>query len=767
MQKISKPERLFLLFGWGPWVLLAAIFRVIFLIEQSTLGVPQIVDTVRLFVGVYGTLGLLGWLLIRALGHVGSIRWRTGLVLASQSLLLFVSFMEMASFNFWKVTGTQLDYFLIQYTLQDIKGVFHLVSESTPWYLFVIFGVFCLLMLATPVWLYRRDGQSLQRDRVPAKLWVALLVLLFGPCWPLLSKSYSFATVSPTPLYLVTSFYDFKEQAVADANAPVLKQLTIKHDLKKVSEPKNIVFVILESTRAFSVNPYQNKHNVTPFLESLTKKAIWAEQAYAIVPHTSKALVSILCGVEPHLGMPIREAKKNNMPAECLAKLLRSKGYETGYFQSATQRFEGRRGLVQNMGYKDFYPSERLNKKGFERANYFGQEDAIMLKPSMKWVDRVKKKPFFLTYLTLTPHHQYLAPRKRYGFEEFVKDDEMNRYLNTVRYVDQFSKDVVEGLKKRGEYKNTIFVFVGDHGEGFNEHERSQHDNVIYEEGLRIPLIIYDPSKPKAQRITTPVNQLDIIPTVLSMAGWAIRPEQWRGRDIRKVKQTRPMFAHCWYERRCMAVIKGKKKYIHHFGKQPDEHFLLDKDPLEKQSKLAVDQKQQLTEMNQWRQSVLNSYQQYYKGKAQSNILTTPPERIQHRLNITYNQWVTFLGYDISPAKGPYKPGQKIKVTSYFHTHQSIPQGWRIFMHSTTPKGHMVKNLDHRMLGGLYTENQWKPGQYLVDHHTFTVPRKFKGKQLHLRAGMWHKKRGKAKYAAPTSFEKDNRGRLIVGKLKF
>ncbi len=72
----------------------------------------------------------------------------------------------------------------------------------------------------------------------------------------------------------------------------------------------------------------------------------------------------------------------DGIPARCLPDLLRDQGYRTAFFQSATEDFERRGQVVVNRGYEAFYPVETMDKGGFEKANYFGYEDDVMLEPS-------------------------------------------------------------------------------------------------------------------------------------------------------------------------------------------------------------------------------------------------------------------------------------------------------------------------------------------------------------------------------------------------
>jgi lipoteichoic acid synthase len=207
-----------------------------------------------------------------------------------------------------------------------------------------------------------------------------------------------------------------------------------------------------------------------------------------------------------------------------------------------------------------------------------------MLEPSREWLEENgDDKPFVATYETITPHHQYLAP-DRYGIKDFADKDGLNRFQNSVRYVDFFVRNLIRQYKELGLYENTIFVFYGDHGEAFGEHHRYQHDNVPYEEGLRIPLLVHDPRRfSEGERLGTPVNQLDVLPTVLDLLGYGVQGGEYQGASLAgPLPEGRTLMASCWYEDECLASVTGDEKYVYHYGDKPEELFDLSEDPLER-----------------------------------------------------------------------------------------------------------------------------------------------------------------------------------------
>jgi arylsulfatase A-like enzyme len=377
---------------------------------------------------------------------------------------------------------------------------------------------------------------------------------------------------------------------------------------------RNVVIVFLESTRAQSTTPYNEDLDTTPFLDELSKDSLMFERAYAVVPHTSKALVASLCGVPPPLDTAKTESEPGIIPARCLPDLLEEHGYRTVFFQSATEKFERRPQLVDNMGYEDFFATQDMSKEGFEETNYFGYEDNIMLDPSREWLEENGDEPFLATYLTATGHHQYVVPH-RYGKKKFVEDGEFNRYLNTMRYQDFFLMNLFAQYKDLGLYEDTIFIVLGDHGEGFDEHGLKQHDNTIYEEGLRIPFVIHQAGRWEGGEWIEPaVSEMDVLPTVADLLGYRIEGDAYPGASMLDPPEHRTLRASCYHVRTCLASIEDGEKYIYHYGNKADEYFDLSEDPRERHNIIESQSEEKIealrNDLLRWEGRVEASYEQ-------------------------------------------------------------------------------------------------------------------------------------------------------------
>src|SRR5215216_1186478 len=475
--------------------------------EEEHAGLARVFELIRsdlLFNLGYALL----WIGLFALVRRGLIRW-LAVVLFHASAVLVVAITTCAHFYF-EETGSTLDLNIIIYsltTLGEINDVIASVASPAIWALAA--AVLCYVVLGPwlATWLvcrWRRwrnmrelTGRTVGVSPIGAAVVCAVGIVLGLFAVPVQSSGASISFSRDAVVNVIASQVEYErlKEVAEDANVSP-RQPPVDTRLKPTAktEKRNVVLIHLESVRARSVTPYNEVLQTTPFLNELAKESLVAERAYAVVPHTSKAIVSVNCGVEPHLVREITEAGPDGVPARCLADLLKEQGYDTVWFSSATEDFEDRPDLVKNFGYDEFYPVESMDKEGFQKSNYFGYEDDIMLEPSREWLEEHRDGPFLATYLGVTGHHDY-RPIDRYGSKDFAEGGVLNRYQNEVRYLDFFVKNVIEQYKEMGLYEDTIFVIYGDHGEGFGEHDLYQHDNTIYQEGLKVPLIIHEPGR--------------------------------------------------------------------------------------------------------------------------------------------------------------------------------------------------------------------------------------------------------------------------------
>ncbi|MDQ3911313.1 MAG: sulfatase-like hydrolase/transferase [Actinomycetota bacterium] len=450
------------------------------------------------------------------------------------------------------------------------------------------------------------------------------------------------------------------------------------------TEKRNVVLVHLESTRARSVTPYDEDLNTTPFLNELAKSSLLDEQAHVgSLPRSSFSNISVNCGIQApnRLGSEVRPG---GVPVPCLAGLLRDQGYSNVFFSSNADEYGDI--ATKNWGYEEaFAPNDpdvppqyrdpSMDTQKYTKPSHYGYEEDIMLKPSEEWLKEHKDGPFIAEYMTNTGHDEYNCLTTRYGSENFSNDDLLNHYLNCMRLQDIFLQNLFDQYKELGLYDNTIFVIFGDHGEGFGEHGRFMHGDTIWEEGLRVPLIIHAPGWFEGgQRAEGLSNYTDILPTVLEMLGYEVKDGEYPGYSLlHPLPEDRSLMFSCISRRKCLASIQGDEKYIYHYDNQPEEVYNLSKDPFEEHNLVDEYSKEDLDERRKdlfaWLARIDEQYGYYLRGggsqenteqqtdqserqAAESHVAVGVPLEVgDAEWTVTNANWTTELTSDVDGGK--------------------------------------------------------------------------------------------------------------------
>ena len=505
----------------------------------------------------------------------------------------------------------------------------------------------------------------------------------------------------------------------------------------------NVVIVVLESARAKSFSAYSGGPAVTPFFDELSRGGTLVENAYTVVPHTTKALVSIQCGIYPRLDPEPREAEERGIPVKCLPDLLRQADYASAFFQPAEENFERRRELVDRFGYDLFVGRQSLPSKGFDDSNYLGLEDRALLHPVMNWVDQQTGR-FVLTVLTLGSHHPYAIPA---GFESIhhAPDRAMNDYLNTLRYTDSFLRDLHHEFERRSLLDRTVFVVVGDHGEGFGEHGVQQHDAVPYEEGLRVPLALSGPPFKAGRHVGGLRQHIDILPTVLEAIGFQVEPRILPGRGLISSEGHDKLFFSCHYRDYCLASRDRSNKFIYHYTRRSPEWFTLVDDPGERINLTranSIAAKACRNELETWKARVNAQFVDGHDWKLTRDVSWNEP-RVAHPLDVMFGSELRLLGYDID--RRVLTEGEQVTVTHHFRVERKVPPHRSLVFHLMGPR---PEDLSHVPVDGAYPLSRWQVGEYVTDTFVYFARPGTPIGNYHLMLGLWDDKHSTAPLGA-------------------
>jgi len=257
----------------------------------------------------------------------------------------------------------------------------------------------------------------------------------------------------------------------------------------------------------------------------LADEGVRIEHAISSAPLTLPSHTSILTGLEP----PAHSVRGNGAfrvpdSVQTLAENLKAEGYQTQAFVSADvlhHRFNLNQGFD---GYDDDLSSEaketstRMLQRSGERT----------MNRVLRWLDERTKSaspsPFFVWVHLFDPHAPYEPPEADAKLSATPYDGE-------ITSVDRQIGRLVKALKPNGVLDDTILVFTSDHGESLGEHQEATHAMFIYESTQHVPLIFRYPRKLPAGRVYDgPARSVDIMPTILSLAGK--KPGETQGADL-------------------------------------------------------------------------------------------------------------------------------------------------------------------------------------------------------------------------------------------
>jgi arylsulfatase A-like enzyme len=341
-----------------------------------------------------------------------------------------------------------------------------------------------------------------------------------------------------------------------------------------VSSRPNIVFITIDSARIDHFGLYGYAKQTTPFLDAAAPELAVYPNANAPASWTRPAMTSIFTSLYPQQ----YDFFGDRYPDESvpvLSEILSRQGYHVTAL-SNNPHMSPAAGLARGVDrfffiYQGQFP--RVLDKKVVLANVPGMvrqylNRRIAYKIVSKMINDQARLllrrfasgglPFFM-YIHHDAHHPYLSERR--FLRPFLEQDITEEDIRLVEKVEQtgnmqwFSKEshtpaerqryysilrsmhdasirkndllvsqIVDTLKSSGLYDNTMVIIVADHGEFLGERDLVSHGFYLYEESVRVPLIIKFPRECGIEgRIERLVSTIDLAPTILELAGTDIR----------------------------------------------------------------------------------------------------------------------------------------------------------------------------------------------------------------------------------------------------
>lgn len=285
-----------------------------------------------------------------------------------------------------------------------------------------------------------------------------------------------------------------------------------------------IVIISIDTLRADRLPIYGYARGRTPALDALANDAVVFDRAYAHAPQTLPSHTSMLTGQ-----LPFEHAVRDNLGftlasgAVTMPGLLSQAGYATAAFVSS---FVLRPDTGLSQGFNTY--DATLPASATDRSPGQVQRPGLQtFDAADRWLSTLQGDRAFVFFHIYEPHKPY-APPPPFDTLDHPYDGE-------VAQADHVVGRLLDRLKALDRYDDALIVVTADHGEGLGDHGEEEHGLFLYDEVMRVPLIVKLPGQAHAgRRATVPVQHIDLMPTILAAAGIAA-PQGLRGRDLAPV----------------------------------------------------------------------------------------------------------------------------------------------------------------------------------------------------------------------------------------
>ncbi len=284
-----------------------------------------------------------------------------------------------------------------------------------------------------------------------------------------------------------------------------------------VAQP-NVILYVVDTLRADHLGVYGYKRETSPAIDAFSRDAVIFERAYSTSGWTRPATASVLTGLIPPRHAAITRSSKINPDVPLLSDYLRRSGYQTT-------------GFVTNVNVLPLWGFDRGFDRYVDVESLTGEKHAgVVHRLVAEHMQTDLREPFLLYLHLLDPHTPYDAPppfdqrwrTKGIGpigpadIRELGLDEIVAAYDQEIAYTDQRFGEMLVELEERGLYDDALIVLTSDHGEEFGDHGRYFHGHSLFDELVRVPLIVKLPGNAHAgARVSGPVSVVDIVPTVL------------------------------------------------------------------------------------------------------------------------------------------------------------------------------------------------------------------------------------------------------------
>lgn len=320
------------------------------------------------------------------------------------------------------------------------------------------------------------------------------------------------ATSAVTPLYILLESFGKPSLEQVNFVSEEYLDASIKNDEKQLLPildiRPNICLIILESFgKEYTGLNRAKRPSYTPFLDSLSKNSICFTNAYANGLRSMDAVASIMTGVPSFMKSPYIGSVYSTNSLVSVPEALLTKGYYSSFFHGADELSMGFKPFLKAEGVVDYYGKQQYpDDKDMDGT--WGVFDGPFLKFAGERLAS-QPQPWFSGVFTLSSHHPYAVPQAY----QYLADGTLPIH-KAVRYTDESLKLFFEKYAQSSWFSNTVFIITADHT-SINESDIYRTYRGKYE----VPLLIYSPRFFPPKVVKSPVQHIDIYPTLFQLGG--------------------------------------------------------------------------------------------------------------------------------------------------------------------------------------------------------------------------------------------------------
>jgi lipoteichoic acid synthase len=305
-----------------------------------------------------------------------------------------------------------------------------------------------------------------------------------------------------------------------------------------IAKGKNLIVVSLESLQSFPINNKVNGEEITPFLNDFIGESYYFENFYH---QTQQGKTSDSEFVFDNSLYPLNRGAVFFTHAgneyESMTETLGEKGYYTAAMHANNKSFWNRDIMYDSLGYERFYSLPDYEATEENSVNW-GMKDIPFFEQSARHMKEMPQ-PFMTKLITLTNHYPFYLDEEDKLIEPYTSDDgTVNRYFQTVRYMDEAIKEFIQDLKDSGIYEDSIIVMYGDHYGISENHNKAMSEYLgkeitpfVSTQLQRVPMIIHIPGQ-VGKTLSTVSGQIDIKPTLMHLLGIETKEDIQFGSDM-------------------------------------------------------------------------------------------------------------------------------------------------------------------------------------------------------------------------------------------